>query len=107
MVEKYRSLAASADIIEAAHMELAEPSIPTAYRKCVERGASHIICHPYFLSPGRHVQKDIPAIIAGVAKEFPNVTYDITPPLGSAQRQIVELIQEIVEKKKKEDSQSE
>ncbi len=88
-------------------MELAEPSIPTAYRKCVERGASHIICHPYFLSPGRHVQKDIPAIIAGVAKEFPDVTYDITPPLGSAQRQIVELIQEIVEKKKKEDSQSE
>ena len=58
------------DIVEPAHMELAEPSIRTAFMKCVEKGATTIICHPYFLSKGRHVSEDIPELVAQAAKEF-------------------------------------
>ena len=39
-------------IVEPAHMELAEPTIANAYRKCVEQGATRIVIHPYFLLPG-------------------------------------------------------
>ena len=43
-----------------------------------------IICHPYFLSPGRHVREDIPEIIeeaiASLQIEIPVITTD---PLGS------------------------
>ncbi|KAJ1395033.1 hypothetical protein B484DRAFT_314431, partial [Ochromonadaceae sp. CCMP2298] len=56
-------LSSGHQLVEAAHMELAEPSIATAYQRCVEQGASHIVCHPYFLSRGRHVQEDIPALM--------------------------------------------
>src|SRR5437016_6117006 len=31
------------EVVEPAHMEIAEPSIATAYAKCVERGATRII----------------------------------------------------------------
>ena len=47
-------------IIEPAHMELAEPSIATAFGRCVRRGARRVVIHPYFLLPGRHWSQDIP-----------------------------------------------
>ena len=50
------------EIVEPAHMELAEPSIATAYRKCVERGAKNIIICPFFLSRGKHWKEDIPSL---------------------------------------------
>ena len=59
----------SETIIEPAHMEMAEPSIKTAFMKCVQRGATKIICHPYFLSRGRHVMEDIPELVAQAAEE--------------------------------------
>ena len=82
VVRSYKEYSALS-IVEAAHMELAEPSISEAFRRCVEQGARHIICHPYFLSPGRHVQEDIPALMKEAASLFPGVTYTITSPLGS------------------------
>jgi hypothetical protein len=35
-------------IVEPAHMELAEPSIATAFARCVERGATTVLVFPYF-----------------------------------------------------------
>lgn len=72
-------------------MELAEPSIATAYRRCVEQGAEHIIVHPYFLSRGRHIQEDIPALLQDAASMHPSTSYQLTEPLG-LQPQVVELI---------------
>ena len=82
VVRSYKEYSALS-IVEAAHMELAEPTISDAFRRCVEQGARHIICHPYFLSPGRHVQEDIPALLKEAATQFPGVTYTITSPHGS------------------------
>ena len=50
---------AGAKIVEAAHMELAEPTIAQAFDRCVSQGASLVIVHPYFLSPGRHSTTDM------------------------------------------------
>ena len=47
-------------IVELAHMEIAEPNIETAFAKCVEQGATMVAVSPFFLSPGRHWQEDIP-----------------------------------------------
>src|SRR5215213_11302945 len=59
------------DIVEPAHMELAEPSIAAAYAKCVERGATRIIVCPFFLGPGKHWTGDIPRLTAEAASKFP------------------------------------
>ena len=70
------------EIVEPAHMELAEPSIATAYGKCVERGANRVIVCPFFLGPGKHWTGDIPRLASEAAKLHPGTEYHVTMPLG-------------------------
>lgn len=70
------------EIVEPAHMELAEPSIGDAFGSCVQQGAHRIIISPFFLSPGRHWSQDIPSLSAEAAKQHPGVPYIVTAPLG-------------------------
>src|SRR5687768_576347 len=65
-----------------AHMELAEPSIPQGFERCVKDGADEVIVHPYMLSPGRHATKDIPNMVAECAIKHPGVKFHVTAPLG-------------------------
>lgn len=69
-------------IVEPAHMELAEPSIGSAFDRCVERGAKRVAVCPYFLAPGKHWHQDIPAITRDAAKNHPDVPYVVTAPIG-------------------------
>src|SRR5918993_2903623 len=82
------------DIVEPAHMGLAEPSIGTAYARCVERGAQRIVLCPFFLGPGKHWTGDIPRLTADAAAAYPQTEYHVTMPLG-----IDELILELLEKR--------
>jgi len=69
-------------IVEPAHMELAEPSIATAFERCVRQGAEWVIVFPYFLGPGRHATEDIPRLAAQAAARHPGLRYRIAAPLG-------------------------
>jgi len=71
-------------IVEPAHMELAEPSISAAFGRCVEQGATLVAVFPYFLGPGRHWSVDIPRLAAEAASPFfgRGVRYVVTAPLG-------------------------
>jgi sirohydrochlorin ferrochelatase len=69
-------------IVEPAHMELAEPSIQTAFDRCVERGAKMVVVSPYFLLPGRHWDQDIPRLAAEAAAGHPGVPFLVAAPLG-------------------------
>lgn len=69
-------------IVEPAHMELAEPSIASAYARCVERGAATIIVLPFFLSPGKHWTTDIPRLTAEAAGSYPHTQHQVAAPLG-------------------------
>lgn len=81
VVEAFRQQAAWA-IVEPAHMELAEPSIATAFARCVEQGAQLVIVFPYFLAPGRHWNEDIPHLAAEAARSHRGVRHLVTAPLG-------------------------
>jgi len=70
------------DIVEPAHMELAEPSIATAYARCAQRGAERIVVVPFFLGPGKHWTQDIPRLTADAAMKFPHTRYHVAPTLG-------------------------
>jgi sirohydrochlorin ferrochelatase len=69
-------------IVEPAHMELAEPSIEMAFDRCVSRGARRVLVCPYFLLPGKHWDKDIPALTKAAAEKHPAVSYVVTAPIG-------------------------
>jgi sirohydrochlorin ferrochelatase len=70
------------DLVEPAHMELAEPSIAQAYARCVERGATRIVVCPLFLGPGKHMQQDIPRLVAEAAAAYPATESHVAAPLG-------------------------
>jgi len=70
------------EIVEPAHMELAEPTIVQAFDRCVDRGAQRVVVFPYFLSPGRHWDQDIPRLAAAAAAKHPGVEHLVTAPFG-------------------------
>ena len=80
-VEMFAGLKTRYHIVEPAHMELAEPSIESAIKKCVERGAKRVAVVPYFLSPGKHWQQDIPELTRAAAARC-KVDWVVTSPIG-------------------------
>lgn len=85
MLEKFVELFTQATrhrIVEPAHMELAEPSIGSAFAKCVERGANVVLVCPYFLLPGKHWDQDIPSLTREAAEAHPGVRWMVTAPIG-------------------------
>jgi sirohydrochlorin ferrochelatase len=70
------------DIVEAAHMELARPSIGDAFDACVVQGATRVVIVPYFLWPGSHWDRDIPSLAADASARHPGVDHLVTAPLG-------------------------
>lgn len=68
--------------VEPAHMELAEPSIARAFDACVAAGATTVVVAPYFLGPGSHWDRDLPALAGEAAARHPGVHYLVAAPLG-------------------------
>ena len=69
-------------VVEPAHMELAEPSVGTAVDACVAAGATTVVVAPYFLWPGSHWDRDLPALAAEACRRHPGVRYLVAAPLG-------------------------
>ncbi len=65
-----------------AHMELSEPTIAQGFTACVDAGADEVIVFPYMLSPGKHVTRDVPRLVADAARPHPSVTYRMTDAFG-------------------------
>ena len=86
--------------VEPAFLEIVSPTIEEGIATLVERGASHVIIHPYFLSPGRHTRGDIPFNVHAAASQHPGVTYQITEPLAAHDLVIAASIERILEAKK-------
>jgi sirohydrochlorin ferrochelatase len=68
--------------VEAAHMELAEPSITSAVDACVAKGATTVVIAPYFLWPGNHWDRDIPELAATACGRHPGLRHLVAAPLG-------------------------
>ena len=84
-------------VVVAAHMELASPSIPEGLQTLVNQGVDEIICHPFFLSPGRHVQQDIPRIVQNAIEELQiQIPLRITDPIGSNTQLMIGAIHSLV-----------
>ena len=78
-------------LVRYAHMELAEPLIARGFADCVNAGATEVIAFPYMLSPGKHVSRDVPRLVAEAATAFPHVSYRVTGAFGVHEK-LAELI---------------
>ena len=84
------------EIVEAAHMELAAPTLDDAFARAVARGATEIVVHPCFLLPGRHWNEDIPRLCEAASKAHGSVSWKMTGPLGDSP-QLLEAIRECID----------
>ncbi len=62
-------------------MELAEPSIDTIIMEGVAEGITEFTIVPLFLAAGRHLRKDVPAMIEELEKAH-GVSIQLAPPIG-------------------------
>jgi len=83
-------------IFEYAFLEIESPSIPEGIDLCMQKGAKEITILLNFLNSGKHVDEDIPEIIKTAREKYPEVTMQITHPVGQHAR-IVELFKEMIE----------
>ncbi len=68
--------------VRVAYLQFAEPDLMDTIKKSILGGAGRIIVHPFFLSSGMHVTKDIPEMIQEAERIYPDVEFVYTEPLG-------------------------
>jgi sirohydrochlorin ferrochelatase len=69
------------ELVEAAFLEQGKPDLAEAVARLAARGASRILVVPYFLTLGLHLQRDLPRIVADIARIQSGVEIRVTPPL--------------------------
>ncbi len=69
--------------VEAAFLELGEPSLPGAVARLVERGVRSIRVIPYFLTSGTHMERDLPRILYDISLQYKDLAIIATPPLDT------------------------
>ncbi|MEA1082248.1 CbiX/SirB N-terminal domain-containing protein [Marinobacter qingdaonensis] len=74
------TLAAVADS-RIAYMELAEPSLDQVVAEGAQAGIESFTVVPLFLAAGRHLRKDVPAMIASMEQQH-QVRIELAPPIG-------------------------
>ena len=74
--------------------------LPICFVFCMYKiSKDEIVCHPYFLSPGRHVKEDIPKLVQEAIENLniDNIRVVITDPLGSNTPLMIGAIHSIVQ----------
>lgn len=69
-------------IVEAAFLELAQPSIEQAMGNAANQGATEVSILPYFLNAGVHVEKDIPMIVSNLIDQYPQCEFNVFDHVG-------------------------
>lgn len=65
-----------------AFLQFGEPKLDEVIEKAINGGASRIVVLPHFLAAGGHILKDLPQTIDSFKSRFPDVEFDVAPPLG-------------------------
>lgn len=72
--------------VELAYMELADPSLEHSIRQLADQGYRHIDVLPLFFAAGRHLRKDVPAMLNELQQQLASsgkqLTLELHPPIG-------------------------
>ena len=68
-------------VVEAAFLELGRPGLEEAADLLVARFMERIVVIPYFLTPGLHLERDLPALIERISKKHKSLEIVVTASL--------------------------
>lgn len=71
------------EIVEHAFLQYASPTIEDALRRCLRKKADRIVIVPFFMQPGVHVTKDLPAFVVKAKKQHPEIDIRVTDYVGT------------------------
>lgn len=79
-VDRFRGYVPGHDLIPS-YIELAQPDATTALKQAALT-SDRVFVLPLFLFAAGHVKNDLPLAVAAARREFPDVKFDVAPPLG-------------------------
>ena len=68
-------------IVEAAFLELGRPSLEEAADLLISRGVDRLVIIPYFLTPGTHLERDLPTLVARISNKNNSIQVHVTASL--------------------------
>jgi sirohydrochlorin cobaltochelatase len=68
--------------VELAFLELMQPGIQECLIELANKSVKRISIVPVFLAAGRHLREDLPALIAPIRQQFPDLEISVTAPIG-------------------------
>ena len=68
--------------VELAFLELMQPGIQECLSALAKQGVKRVSVVPVFLAAGRHLREDLPALIAPIRTQFPDLEINVTAPIG-------------------------
>lgn len=71
--------------ITLAFLELMQPDLHGAVAQAAARGAQRVTVVPLFLAAGGHLKKDLPELVAQCARAFPQLQFEVLPPIGESE----------------------
>jgi sirohydrochlorin ferrochelatase len=68
-------------IVEAAFLELGLPSLEECADLLVARGVERVVIIPYFLTPGTHLERDLPLLVDRISNKHKEIQVVVTASL--------------------------
>ncbi len=68
--------------VELAFLELMQPGIQECLMLLAKQGVKRVSVVPIFLAAGRHLREDLPALIAPIQQQFPELKINVSAPIG-------------------------
>ena len=68
--------------VDLAFLELMQPGIQECLTSLAKQGVERVSVVPIFLAAGRHLREDLPALIAPIQSQFPELEIIVTAPIG-------------------------
>ena len=64
--------------VEAAFLELGRPNLEEAADLLAAEGVERVIIVPYFLTPGMHLERDLPALVERISKKHKDIKIHVS-----------------------------
>lgn len=68
--------------VELAFLEIMKPDLSEAAKAFAAEGAKAVTIVPLFLAQGKHLKRELPGMVAALARTHPGVNFRVTPALG-------------------------